>query len=120
MIVMLDVKKPRRGAPLPLPVGRALDKLGSDLRDARRRRRIPTALLAERARISRATLVKVEKGDPSVSLGIYASVLFSLGLLERLAALAEAGADTVGLRLEEERLPQRIHLARSRSTAAGR
>jgi DNA-binding XRE family transcriptional regulator len=116
MTAMIDIKKARTSSPLPLPVRRALAKLGSDLRDARRRRRIPTAILAERAQISRATLVKVEKGDPSVSLGIYATVLFSLGLIERLAALGEASADTIGLRLEDERLPQRIRLGKPRST----
>lgn len=100
---------------LTIPTRRALRKLGEDLRDARRRRRIPMALLAERAQISRTTLTKVEQGDPSVSLGIYASVLFSLGLIERLAALADPGLDPVGLQLEQEQLPQRIVLKRSRS-----
>ena len=102
--------KPRTRSPLPLPVRKVLAKLGSDIRDARRRRRIPTALMAERARISRPSLVKVERGDPSVSLGIYASVLFSLGLAERLGSIAEAKEDAVGLRLEDERLPQRVRL----------
>lgn len=111
--------KPRTSAPLPLHVRKALTKLGGDLRDARRRRRIPTALLAERAQISRATLVKVEKGDPSVSLGIYASVMFSLGLIERLESLCDVKADTVGLRLEDEFLPQRIRLKKPRTEAGG-
>jgi len=95
---------------LPMPVRRALRKLGSDIRDARRRRRIPTAVMAERAMISPPTLVKVEKGAPSVSLGIYANVLFVLGLVDRLGDLADASRDAVGLELEGERLPQRIHL----------
>ena len=76
-------------SPLSIPARRALRKLGQDLRDARRRRRIPMALLAERARISRTTLTKVEKGDESVALGIYAAVLHALGLVDRLAALAD-------------------------------
>ncbi len=101
--------KPR---PLPIPVKRALAKLGGDLRDARRRRRIPTALLAERAYISRTTLNKVEKGDPNVSLGIYASVLFTLGLVERLGELADVRSDQIGLDLEDELLPQRVRLPR--------
>ncbi|MGA3018428.1 MAG: hypothetical protein ABSF62_15010, partial [Bryobacteraceae bacterium] len=63
---------------LPVPVARALSKLGHDIRDARRRRRIPVAILAERASISRMTLNKMEKGNPGVSLGRYATVLFSL------------------------------------------
>src|SRR6266536_6062382 len=75
----------------PVPVTRVLRKLGHDLRDARRRRRIPVAILAERASISRITLIKVERGDSGVSLGIYATVLFSLGMAGCLADLADAG-----------------------------
>jgi transcriptional regulator with XRE-family HTH domain len=105
---------------LAIPARRALRKLGEDLRDARRRRRIPMALLAERAQISRTTLTKVEQGDPAVSLGIYAAVLFSLGLIDRLATLADPGLDAVGLQLEQEQLPQRIVLKRSRSGAVER
>jgi hypothetical protein len=64
--------------------------------------------MAERASISRMTLNKVEKGDPGVSMGTYAMVLFVLGMPERLADLADPRSDTVGLALEEEHLPQRI------------
>jgi DNA-binding XRE family transcriptional regulator len=105
----MDVTKPQRA---PIPVTRAIRKLGHDIRDARRRRRIPAAILAERASISRTTLHKVEQGDPGVSLGIYATVLFVLGMIDRLAELAEAKLDAVGLELEEEHLPERIRLAR--------
>ncbi|MBI4603341.1 MAG: helix-turn-helix domain-containing protein [Planctomycetes bacterium] len=97
-----------RHSRLPIPVTRALRKLGHDLRDARRRRRIPVAVMAERASISRMTLSKLEKGHPGVSLGTYATVLFVLGLAERLGELADPGKDALGLALEEERLPQRI------------
>ena len=69
---------------LPIPVKSALRKLGGDIRDARLRRRIPSAVMAQRAFISRTTLVKVEKGDPGVGLGTYAAVLFALGMLDRL------------------------------------
>ncbi len=101
---------------LPIPVARALRKLGHDIRNARRRRRIPVALMAERASISRTTLNKVEKGDPGVSLGIYAKVLFVLGLVDRIGDQADPGKDIVGLELAEEDLPQRIRrTSRSRS-----
>ena len=93
---------------LPLPVKRALTKLGEDIRSARLRRRIPTTLMAERAFITRSTLAKAEKGDPGVSLGIYATILFILGLTSRLADLADVRSDEIGLHLEEENLPQRI------------
>ena len=74
---------------LPLPVRRLLRKLGSDIRDARLRRRIRAATMAERALISRTTLGKVERGDPGVSMGNYATVLFVLGMEDGLAELAD-------------------------------
>lgn len=95
-----------------MPLRRALRKFGSDIRDARLRRRIPVAVAAERASIGRSTLNRVEKGDPNVALGIYAAVLFVLGLADRITDLAAARHDVAGLQLEEERLPKRIRLAK--------
>ena len=95
---------------LPLPVIRALAKLGADIADGRKRRRIPTTLMAERAMIGRSTLARVEKGSPEVSIGIYTTVLFILGLEKRLAELADVRHDDVGLALDEESLPKRIRL----------
>src|SRR4051812_25847214 len=108
------MKSTRKSPPLPIPVLRALRKLGRDVRDARRRRRIPAAILAERASISRMTLNKIENGDQGVYIGNYAAVLFALGLVDRLADLADTAHDSVGRELEEEHLPQRIRLARPR------
>jgi transcriptional regulator with XRE-family HTH domain len=94
---------------LPIPVQRILRKIGADLRDARRRRGISTTLMAERCSISRTTLNKLEKGDRSVAFGIYATVLFVLGMTDRLAEIADAKHDVLGISLEAEHLPQRIH-----------
>jgi hypothetical protein len=77
----------------PIPVKRALNKLGRDILDARRRRRIPMAIMAERASISRTTLNKVVKGEAGVAFGIYASVLFVLGMVGRLGDLADPTTD---------------------------
>lgn len=106
------MKTPRRPRGLPIPVLRALRKLGQDIRDARRRRRIPVAILAERASIGKMTLNRMEKGDSAVAAGNYATVLFTLGLIDRLADLADATSDKVGRALEEEHLPERIRLSR--------
>lgn len=108
------MNKPRPSPALPVPVLRALRKLGQDIRDARRRRRIPIAILAERASISRWTVNRIEKGDPAVSVGNYAMALFALGLIDRIADLADAMHDKVGRALEEEHLPERIRLSRPR------
>ncbi len=97
---------------IPIPAKRALRKLGQDLREARKRRRIPMWLAAERASISRVTLTKIEKGDEGVSLGAYAKILFVLGMIDRLAELADAKFDELGLGLEAESLPKRIRLPR--------
>lgn len=97
-------------ASLPLPLIPNIRKLGTDLCDARRRRRIPMALMAERAKMSRTTLHRIERGDPGVAFGNYARVLFVLGLEGRIGDLADPGQDVVGLDLEADRLPKRIRL----------
>ena len=109
------MKTRRTSAALPVAVRRALRKLGSDIRDARLRRRIPVAVVAERASIGRSTLNRVEKGDPTVSLGIYATVLFVLGLVDRVGDLADVRNDATGLQLEEEHLPKRIRTPKPQS-----
>lgn len=114
------MEKCRTTKPLPLPVQRVLRKLGGDIRDARLRRRIPTAVMAARASISRTTLSKVEKGDPGVALGSYATVLFVLGLAEKLGELADIRNDAVGLELEEEDLPKRIRRSRKKPPTSER
>jgi transcriptional regulator with XRE-family HTH domain len=93
-----------------IAVRRSLRKLGHDLRDARRRRGLPAGVVADRAFTSRPSLQRVEKGDPAVSIGIYAAVLQALGLLEGLSLLADPGRDAVGLALAADRLPQRVRL----------
>jgi hypothetical protein len=60
------------------------------------------------AAISRSTLHKVERGDPGVGLGVYASVLAGYGLVQRLEHLVDARWDLAGLALDESRLPRRI------------
>ena len=102
------MSKARKVSAIPIPVKRVLHKLGHDIRDARRRRRIPVSIMAERASISRMTLNRMEKGEPGVSMGHYATVLFVLGLADGIAELADATKDAIGRALDEERLPQRI------------
>lgn len=94
-------------------VQRTLRKLGADIYDARRRRRLPMSVVAERAFTSRSTLQRVEAGDTNVSMGIYAAVLQALGLLEGLGQVADIGNDAVGQSLSSADLPKRVHLRRS-------
>lgn len=102
--------------PTPHPtssaVKRVLRKLGTDIHEARLRRRLTMAVIAERAFTSRATLQRVEAGDPGVSIGIYAAVLQALGLLDRLGQLADPAHDPVGQALAAAELPKRVRMPR--------
>jgi transcriptional regulator with XRE-family HTH domain len=103
---------------LPRAARRALSKLGEDITVARKKRRMSTVSMAERAFISRGTLYKVERGDPSVSIGIYATVLAILGLAERLAHAADRRDDSLGLDIDEERLPRKVQPRRRARTSS--
>src|SRR5471030_3055938 len=97
---------------IPLPAARALRTLGHDLSLARRKRGISTADMAARLFVSRDTLWRLERGDPSVSLGTLAAAAFVLQLHERIATLAAPATDSLALELDERRLPQRIRRPR--------
>ncbi len=94
-------------------IRRALRKLGADVKDARRRRKLTTTVVADRAFTSRKTLRRIEQGDHGVSIGIYASVLQTLGLLAGLADVADPAQDEVGLRLSSDQLPERVRSPKS-------
>jgi hypothetical protein len=64
-------------------------------------------IVADRARTTRATLTRIERGDPRVAMGIYCSVLNALGLLEGVELLADVSRDRVGVELWAARLPRR-------------
>lgn len=81
---------------------RMLVQVGRQIRLARLRRKASCELTAERAKISRATLWKIEKGDPAVSMGAYLSVLFALRLEKDILSLARE--DEEGHEMQDERL----------------
>lgn len=82
-----------------------MDALGQRLKDARLRRRFSMETVCARADISRPTLYKVEKGDPTVAIGIYVNVLRVLGLVEDLGMIAKE--DAIGRRIQDDALPHR-------------
>jgi transcriptional regulator with XRE-family HTH domain len=98
---------------LPLPVTFALRKLGRDLAVARRKRGLSTMDMATRLFVSRDTLWRLERGDPTVALGTLATAVFVLQLQSRLADLAAPEKDGLGLSLDEQRLPKRIRRHRA-------
>lgn len=81
---------------------RMLRKVGEQIKLARLRRKLSTSLVAERAKISRTTLWKIENGDPTVSMGAYLSVLFAIDLAEDILFLARE--DEEGRKLQDQRL----------------
>lgn len=97
---------------IPLPAVQALRKLGHDLSLARRKRGISTADMASRLFVSRDTLWRLERGDPTVAVGTMAAAAFVLTLNDRLANLAAPATDSLGLAMDERRLPQRIRRSR--------
>jgi transcriptional regulator with XRE-family HTH domain len=99
--------------PLPLPVVRALSKLGHDLSRARRLRQITQASLAERIEASLATVRRMERGDPRIPVHFLARALMVFGELPRLHELLDGGQDPIGRALADERLPQRVRPRKS-------
>ncbi|MGH8426757.1 MAG: helix-turn-helix domain-containing protein [Gammaproteobacteria bacterium] len=93
---------------MPSRVRRSLVKLGADLSLARRKRSLTVVMMAERVGVGKSTYQKVEKGDPSVSMGVYAMALFVLGFADAIPGLADARSDDTGLVLDAGRLPKRV------------
>jgi transcriptional regulator with XRE-family HTH domain len=99
--------------PRPLPVARAITKLGEDVSRARRRRRLSRASLAERSGISESTLKRLERGDGAVAVENLARTLYVLGELSRLEGLLDSATDELGIQLADERLPKRVRARKS-------
>jgi transcriptional regulator with XRE-family HTH domain len=83
-------------------ITRILLDLGENIKLARLRRKLSTEQVAERAGISRPTLLAIEKGKPNVGIGLYAQVLFVLGLAEDLSKVSSD--DELGRKLQDAKL----------------
>ena len=104
--------------PTPLPVERALLKLGADLSLARRRRHISQASLAERMGASLSTVRRMEKGDARVPIHFFARALHVFGEIQALEHLLDTPHDEIGLALMDEQLPQRVRSKSNTPTGA--
>lgn len=96
---------------------RLLSALGERVRLARLRRRLASAVVAQRAGISRSSLYKVEAGDAGATLGTYLRVLAVLGLEADFNAVA--ADDKVGRKLQDLALKPAAGRGLPRSRAAG-
>lgn len=88
---------------------RLLERLGENLRLARKRWRLTTSQVAERAGLSRSTLYHLEKGEANSSLGTLLQVLVALRLEDNLANLAaddELGRKLMDIELNKPRRPR--------------
>lgn len=100
---------------LPPKVKKSLQALGSDIAIARRKRGFTVAMMLERMGVSKNTYLRVEKGDSTVTLGIYAMALFVLGYPDLFGKLIDPSRDEIGLSLDEERLPKRVRLKKGQA-----
>lgn len=76
-----------------------LEQMGENIKLARKRRKLTAVQISERADITRATLAKIEKGNPSVAFGAYFNVLRVLGLEQDILKLA--ADDEFGRKLQD-------------------
>lgn len=92
---------------------REMKQFGERLKLARLRRRLALTMVAERAAISKPTLVQIEKGNPAVSMGSYYSVMRVYGLETDFSNLAND--DELGRRIQDNSLPRKGRAPKKRS-----
>lgn len=91
--------------PLLPSLKRRLSLMGENIHLARQRRQLTLEIVANRAGISRQTLIAIEKGEDQVSIGSYANVLLSLGLEKEIDRIG--ADDEFGRKLQDARLSKR-------------
>lgn len=91
---------------------RALRQLGTNVKQARLKRRMALQDLADRTGVSKRTIARLENGESGVSVGALAMIYLVFGELERIELFLDPSSDDTGLVLDAQNLPKRI--ARSR------
>ncbi len=104
----MPARNPLLAAP-PYPVQSALTKLGADLRTARVRRKLTLDEVAEKIGVSRQVVAHAERGKPSVAVAVYAALLWTFGLLDAMASIADPSNDQEGLALARAREPSKAY-----------
>jgi transcriptional regulator with XRE-family HTH domain len=92
---------------VPYPVETALRTLGANIRTARLRRGLSTKDLGSKIGVDRRTVADAEKGKPSAAVAVYAALLWALGMIDQLSALADPATDEEGRALALAREPKR-------------
>ncbi len=87
------------GTKLPRKLENKMAIVGEQIKLARLRRNLSIAQVAERATCSSLTVVRIEKGMPTVSIGIYLRVLYALQLEDDILLIAKE--DKLGKSLQD-------------------
>lgn len=90
------------GKVMPRTLSQALSLMGEQIMLARKRRHLSMQDVAERATVTRLTVSKVEHGDPTVTMGSYARVLYALNLEKDITLLA--ADDPLGRQMQDVEL----------------
>ena len=96
-----------RSSHTPFEVSAGLKEIGQAIRTARLRRRQSAADVAARVGVSLPTFRKLEHGDPTVSLGTFATAAWVLGLLPGFQASIRPENDAHAAAMEAARAPRR-------------
>ncbi|MBO5963118.1 MAG: helix-turn-helix transcriptional regulator [Bacteroidales bacterium] len=99
------MSKSTMGTKLPRKLEQKMQIVGEQIRLARLRRNLSIAQVAERATCSSLTVSRIEKGSPTVAIGIYLRVLYALQLEDDILFLAKD--DTLGRTLQDLNMTQR-------------
>jgi DNA-binding XRE family transcriptional regulator len=107
MLIILNMNRQKKAfKATPAAVEQILVQLGRNIRTARLRRKLRIADLADRVGVSRYTMSDVEKGKPSVGIGVYVGALWVFGLAKEISDIADPDYDTEGKALESVRSPK--------------
>lgn len=96
------MSKRTKTAFLPARVRTNLESMGEQIKLARKRRKLSISAISERAQCSELTVIRAERGIASVSIGVYARILYALGLHDDLLLIAKddkAGNALLNIRL---------------------
>jgi transcriptional regulator with XRE-family HTH domain len=105
----------KTAAAIPIEAAERVKELGYRIRLARTRRGMSIPDLATKVGIHRKTLQALELGRASITVGVYATVLWALGLDRTLDAVAHPDADIHGKTLEASRRPARVRKSQQKS-----
>ena len=103
-----------KGSAVYPAVARSIQQLGRDISFARRARRISAEEFAASMGVSRATLHRLEHGDPGISINTLAMALHALGRLDLMSSLVDVSKDDVGLMTLRGEVPRRVRRVRRR------